>query len=71
MATSVFWWDHNKPESSNAGGQITNNHEVKMVVALCLWILSCGDQDSIGKDDITVLTPYRAQVGESISAIIF
>ena len=63
MATSVYWWDHTELETSSGGGQITNSHEVKMVVSLSLWILSHGDKDSIHTDDITILTPYRAQVG--------
>lgn len=59
MATSVFWWDHKELETRSGGGQIINNHEVKMVVSLCLWILSNSD---LGVGDITILTPYRAQV---------
>eukprot|EP00731_Ephydatia_muelleri_P030230 Em0021g753a len=59
MATSVFWWDHKELETRSGGGQIINNHEVKMVVSLCLWILSNSD---LGVGDITILTPYRAQM---------
>ena len=64
MQTSVFWWSHNQREDSRGSGMVINNHEVKMVVSLCLWILSHGgpDEDEIGKDGIAVLTPYRAQV---------
>ena len=39
--------------------QITNPHEVKMVVALCVWLLSQRGEESY---PISVLTPYRAQV---------
>ena len=58
----MFWWSHNQPETSYGGGLTTNNHEVKMVVSLCLWILSHSRDDEISKDDIAILSPYRAQV---------
>lgn len=62
MESSVLWWSHDQLESNHGRGQVINNHEVKMVVSLSLWILHHGDQDKISKNDIVILTPYREQV---------
>eukprot|EP00731_Ephydatia_muelleri_P033579 Em0032g41a len=62
MGSSVLWWSHDQPESNPEQGQLINNHEVKMVVSLSLWILYHGEQDKISKNDIVILTPYRSQL---------
>ena len=63
MATTLFWWSHTSDERKQGTGRI-NDLEVKMVVSLCLWILSgrATDKEEEGHSDLVILTPYRAQV---------
>ena len=57
MVSPLFWWSHKEREQVQGSGKVTNQHEVKMVLALALWILR-NDKDT----DIAILSPYRAQV---------
>ncbi len=68
MSTSSYWWSYSEQKEKRVGTGIVNQHEVKMVISLCLWLLAQRHSDLGETSDYTVsiLTPYRAQVGKKL-----
>jgi hypothetical protein len=58
LRSPLFFWSHGVYEKRSGSGLIVNEHEVEKVTKLVLALLILGEQPG----DITVLSPYRAQV---------